>query len=97
MLLAVTLAFGVQRWERAYGGQYDDFGWDVGQTSDGGYVVLEQTQYVGYGLFKVDSLGEVEWWRSYPDTWPYTRVFVRVAPTLDGVAFLLATKIATRR
>jgi hypothetical protein len=53
----------------------------VQQTADGGYIIAADQGYPGVtprpplyaiGLVKVDSLGELEWYRWYPGPPPYT-------------------------
>ena len=56
--------------ERTYGGDTLDAGSSVCQTSDGGYVIVGITFSYGAGngdvyLVKTDSLGELEWDRTY--------------------------------
>ena len=57
-------------WTRTYGGSYDDRGYSVAQTSDGGYIVTGYTQSFGAGivdvyLVKTDSSGDTIWTRTY--------------------------------
>jgi hypothetical protein len=57
-------------WWRTYGGPNDDAGYDVQQTSDGGYVVVGHTDPTGSGdcdmfLVKTDSAGDTLWTRTY--------------------------------
>lgn len=34
-------SMGVLEWEHTYGGNVTDFGYDVQQTSDGGYIMID--------------------------------------------------------
>ncbi|MCD6595977.1 T9SS type A sorting domain-containing protein [bacterium] len=56
-------------WERTYGGATTDKGFYVIQTSDGGYIVVgESDSFTGYFnvyIFKTDSSGVVEWTKNY--------------------------------
>jgi hypothetical protein len=55
---------------KTYGGSELDFGWDVQQTSDGGYILAGETVSYGPGfydawLIKTDALGNEEWSKTY--------------------------------
>jgi regulation of enolase protein 1 (concanavalin A-like superfamily) len=57
-------------WEQAYGGIGDDWGYDVAQTSDGGYIIVGWTSAYGDGngdvyLIRTDTNGDVLWAQSY--------------------------------
>jgi hypothetical protein len=57
-------------WKQTYGGADWDEVWSVIQTSDGGYALAGGTESFGSGgyefwLVKTDSLGNVEWNRTY--------------------------------
>ena len=76
-LLIATIFIGtfnisaqVNTFRHVFGGIGDDFGQDIEQTADGGYVITGATGSFGYGqsdvyLLKIDSLGIYEWSRSY--------------------------------
>lgn len=64
--LLKTDSDGVEEWNNAFGGDDDDEGHSVRQTTDGGYVTAGLTSSFGAGgkdvlLVKCDSLGEEEW------------------------------------
>jgi uncharacterized repeat protein (TIGR01451 family) len=70
---------GVLQWEKSFGGNGWDWGSDVKQTSDGGYVVCGTTNsqdgvFAGrpgafdYWLLKLSSYGELEWQKFYGGT-----------------------------
>jgi hypothetical protein len=57
-------------WSRAYGGTELEFGYSVQQTSDGGYIIVGQTNSFGAGyddvyLIKTNALGDTLWTRTY--------------------------------
>jgi hypothetical protein len=61
---------GNLEWERTFGGPYDDWGFSVQQTSDGGYVIASMTSSYEAGeedvwLIKTDSQGNLEWERTF--------------------------------
>jgi hypothetical protein len=79
MVLLVLLSFVVVveadtlRWDYAYGGTENDWGYSLVQTSDGGYVIAGQTDSFGAGsgdfwLVKTDEFGNMEWNRTYGGT-----------------------------
>jgi len=58
------------RWIKTYGGQFDDVGKSVQQTSDGGYIIVGSTSSFGAGssdvsLIKTDAYGNVLWTKTY--------------------------------
>ena len=75
-LETVTLTLGVQKqvtlaeWNQTYGGSGFDIAYSIVQTSDEGYAILGWTDSVGAGLIdlwlvKTDSVGNVEWNKTY--------------------------------
>src|SRR5436190_11576832 len=68
--LIKTDALGTAQWTKAYGGIYDEMGYSVKQTSDGGYVIAGSTDTFGSGwsdcyLIKTDSNGDTLFTRTY--------------------------------
>jgi len=62
----ITISSGGTGWERFYGGNYEEVGKWVGQTSDGGYMIVGYTTSYGAGaadayLVKTDASGNEIW------------------------------------
>jgi hypothetical protein len=74
VFLLKTDASGDTLWTRVYGGPYDDWGYSVQQTSDGGYIVAGYTSSSqGYYkndayLIKTNASGDTIWTRTYGGT-----------------------------
>ena len=63
-------ANGVQQWTNTFGGNEDDFGYSIQQSTDGGYVVVGSTKSFGNGgydvwLIKIDTSGNEVWSQTY--------------------------------
>lgn len=56
-------------WTKCYGDSLQDEGWDVKQTTDGGYIITGYTfndaTYSDLWLLKTDSLGDTLWTKRY--------------------------------
>lgn len=70
VFLIKTDSAGDTLWARRYGGEGDDQGKSVHQTSDGGYIIAGWTESFGAGLvdfylIKTDSNGDTLWTREY--------------------------------
>ena len=68
--LVKTDSIGTMEWAKTYGGTAADYGYSVRQTPDGGFITTGYTASDGAGSFdvlllKTDSLGNVEWARTY--------------------------------
>lgn len=77
LLLLKTDSLGDTIWTRTYGGDESDYGYDVGQTSDGGFIITGSTSSFGHDdrdlwLLKTDSLGLLA--VEEPTTNPVTRI-----------------------
>lgn len=62
--LLKTDSSGDTLWTRIYGGGYQDFGFDVYQTPDNGYVIAGQG-YEDVWLLRTNSLGDTVWTQRY--------------------------------
>jgi hypothetical protein len=71
--LVKTDATGTVQWNQTYGGTWNDYGYSVVQTSDGGYAIAGWTGSYGAGnddvwLVKTDAAGTVQWNQTYGGT-----------------------------
>ena len=61
---------GNVKWQKTYGGENDDFAYNILQTSNGEYVMAGNTRSFGAGgydvwVLKLDSKGNVKWQKTY--------------------------------
>lgn len=68
--LIKTDSLGFTLWTKTYGGNYDDVGMEVAQTSNGGFIIGGYTFSYGAGyadfyFIKTDSLGDTIWTKTY--------------------------------
>jgi len=76
-----------EEWNQTFGGYYDDWGYSVQQTTDGGYIITGGTGSYGesdgdFYLIKTDSNGNKIWHKTFGDIW-YDKSF-SVTQTSDG-------------
>ena len=70
VLLIKTNENGVQQWINGYGGNNDDEGYSVKQTTDGGFIIAGHTKSFGSGLkdvylVKINSSGSMQWSKTF--------------------------------
>ncbi len=87
VLLLRVDGMGKESWRRTFGGEKDEYGWDVRPTADGGFILAAQTESTGVGevdawLVKVDAEGREQWSRAHGGE-KVDRVF-SVRQTSDG-------------
>ena len=68
--LIKTDASGNIVWQKTFGGEYDDEGYFIHQTSDGGFVIVGDTNSYGAGrsdiyLLKTDTQGNKKWEKTF--------------------------------
>jgi uncharacterized protein (TIGR02145 family) len=68
--LIKTNSEGYEEWNQTYGGDWNDTGYSLQQTDDGGYIIVGNTSYgqtARYDIFiiKTDLQGNLEWSQSY--------------------------------
>lgn len=71
--LVKTDSVGNMEWERTYGGRSNDWGSDIKQTSDHGYILSGSTKSFGAGgwdaiLIRTDASGDTLWTKTYGGT-----------------------------
>ena len=93
-LLIIPFLFFGQEWEQTLGAESFDAGYSVQQTSDGGYIIVGETESFGVEgdvyLIKVDAFGTEQWSRTFGGTlldWGYS-----VQQTSDGGYILTGGK-----
>ncbi|MFH1319382.1 MAG: T9SS type A sorting domain-containing protein [Bacteroidota bacterium] len=72
IFLLRTDALGNLQWAKTYGGSEEDYGSQVQQTADGGFIIVGRTQSFGVGggyydvyLIKTNASGDTLWTKTY--------------------------------
>jgi len=68
--LIKTNAYGDTLWTKTFGGAYEEFGYSVQQTTDGGYIICGSKAYAPSGyrdiwLIKTNASGNTIWTKTY--------------------------------
>ncbi|NQS96982.1 MAG: T9SS type A sorting domain-containing protein [candidate division Zixibacteria bacterium] len=85
---------GFQQWSRTFGGGFDDWGYSVQQTSEGGYIIAGWTISFGVGnydvyLIKTNAEGFEQWSQTYGGIdWDHS---FNVQQTSDGGYIIAGT------
>ncbi|RKY75406.1 hypothetical protein DRQ07_11940, partial [candidate division KSB1 bacterium] len=85
--LVKTDASGALQWQKTYTGLHDEKGYDLIQTSDGGYAILGFTESYGAGakdfyLIKTNATGDSSWSQTYGG--PFDDEGKSIVQTSDG-------------
>lgn len=69
VLVIRTDSLGNEIWSRTYGGQYDEFSYDIKEVSPAGFLITGETTTYGPGnsnmwLLRIDDLGNTLWARA---------------------------------
>ena len=87
LLLVKTDALGNQQYNKTFGGIWEDWGYSITKTYDGGLILAGFTASFGLGsgdlwLIKTDASGNLEWSQTYGDI--YYDAASAVIQTVDG-------------
>ncbi|MDP8238233.1 MAG: T9SS type A sorting domain-containing protein [Candidatus Hatepunaea meridiana] len=84
-------------WQRSYGGEDEEYFFDLAQTTDGGFILIGRETSFGHPdpdswIVKTDQDGEIQWTREYDGDQNY--FFSHVLQSEDG-GYLLGTRNAS--
>lgn len=97
MYVIKTDSVGDTLWTKAYGQTYYDYGNDIQQTTDGGYIITGYGSnnpgppYASLYLIKTNSIGDTLWTRIFDDTISDAAWGSSVKQTSDGGYVVLGT------
>jgi hypothetical protein len=96
-----TDSLGDTLWTRTYGGLYEERGYSIKRTPDGGFIIAGRTNSFGAGgfdayLIRIDSLGDTLWTRTYGDSMEDYATCVVIAPD-DNFVITGITRIPSVR
>lgn len=97
LIITLPLTLWGQGWEQNYGGNGLEEGFDVHQTSDGGFIVSGKSTSFGGGsyLLKTNSIGSEEWYKIFQQTYTNSaHSNVLVEQTNDG-GYIVLTDTST--
>jgi len=94
ILVYKTDAAGNKLWRKNYGGTDNEYGYDIRQTADGGFVFCGDTESYTHGdvdmiVYKVDAAGNKQWRKNYGGT-DYDAASY-VVPCTDGGYYLVGS------
>lgn len=89
VIVIKTDSSGNLQWTKTYGGQYADRGYDIKQTTDGGYIIAAWTlsftnPNAAVYLIKTDSVGNVGWSKIYGNAYNNSGTKYNVYQMNDG-------------
>ena len=83
-----------QKWEHTFGNQYrNEYGMDVIETYDMGYLIMEGIEGILSGLIKTDINGNMLWNKYITDESPYEDIFSTVLSDSSGNIYLLGWRV----
>ena len=69
LLILPTILLGQEQWSQTFGGEYNDYGYSVQQTTDGGYIIIGVIRVSDFNsdvyLVKTNENGQEEWTQTF--------------------------------
>ena len=92
LFILPLIGFG-QGWEQMFGGDEDDVGYSVQQTTDGGYIITGGTENNGQNIYliKTNETGEEEWSQTFGNSFLFGGWGSSVQQTTDGGYIITGT------
>lgn len=91
VLVVKLLSNGQTAWAKVYDTEYDEEGYSVKQTSDGGYIIAGMNYAPDYNedamLIKINAVGQITWAKAYgwAFTWSFQEYAYSVVETFDAL------------